>query len=136
MDIGKQDCQQNEKSQASVSGQETQSPFHQEVYSANSSVHWTPNPYQQIQQEGRYIALMLDSGNGQFAAMRLQNDLYQLRPNRNAQNLLLNQIYLSEGKGIGSDLILGNFNPYTQAYMQGYIMQSRFRPFPVYPLSY
>ena len=89
-----------------------------------------------IAQEALIVANMLDAGNFQFAAARLQNDLIQLRPNRYAQNLLLNEVNLYDRKGVGSDLNLGYYNPYTQGYTFGYIIPSVYRPYPSYPLSY
>lgn len=130
------------------------SKLHQEAYEANSllpvgstaavAAGWyptpfptpVPNPYDRIAQEGRILGAMLDSGNFVFAQQRLQADLYQLRPDRYAQNLLLNNVNLYDRKGIGSDLQLGSFNPYTQSFTHGYIIQSVFRPYPTYPVWY
>ncbi len=89
-----------------------------------------------ITQEGMILGQILDSGNTQLAAARLQADLYQLRPNRYAQNLLLNNVNLYDRKGLGSDLSLGYYNPYTAAFSHGYIIPSVYRPYPTIPLSY
>lgn len=89
-----------------------------------------------IAQEGRLLGQMLDSGNFQWAASRLQADLIQLRPNRYAQNALLNQVNMYDRKGIGSDLSLGYYNPYTASFSHGYVIPSVYRPYPTYPVYY
>ncbi len=89
-----------------------------------------------INREASMLGLMLDSGNAQLAQLRLQNDLIQLRPNRYAQNLLLNQLNIMDRKGVGSDLMLGHYNPYNQTFSYGYIVPSVFRPYPTFPVYY
>ena len=125
------------------------SNLHQEAYESQSllpvgstaavAAQWYPYPnngYDQIAQEGRYLGMMLDSGQFGYVQQRLQNDLYRLRPDRYAQNLLLNNVNLYDRKGVGSDLSLGSYNPYNQTYSHGFIIQSVYRPIPTYPLFY
>jgi hypothetical protein len=118
-------------------------PLHQEAYGTKTldypatAVNGSWNlPGVDLVQEGKILGIMLDGGNAQLVAARLQNDLLGLRPDRNAQNFLLNQVSLNDRKGIGSDLILGYYDARTGSYMQRYIIPSASRPYPTYPLIY
>ncbi len=91
---------------------------------------------QEIAQEARNIGILLDTGNGQLAARQLQADLIRLRPDRYAQNELLFQVNQLDRKGVGSDLVLGQWDPRIGGWDQGYIVQSRFSNGPVYPVWY
>lgn len=134
---------QNEVNKETQQNNAVATSFHNEAYDPQA-IAFYPGTFNNgyvpgadvIAQEGLIVANMLDAGNFQFAAARLQNDLIQLRPNRYAQNLLLTDVNLYDRKGVGSDLNLGYFNPYTQAFTSGYITPSVYRPFPTYPLSY
>jgi hypothetical protein len=117
--------------------------LHKEAYDAKPLNYPRPAdstlnlPGLDLAQEARTLGIMLDSGgNAQLVASRLQNDLFRLRPDRNAQNSLLNMVGSYERKGIGSDLVLSYYDQQTQSYLQRYIIPSASRPYPTYPLMY
>lgn len=91
---------------------------------------------QEIAREAQTIGLLLDTGNGALAAQRMQADLIRLRPDRYAQNEFINQVFLRERKGVGSDLVLGRWDPLSGGWTSGFIRQSPFYPGPVYPIYY
>lgn len=66
-----------------------------------------------MQMEGTVIPALLDSGNSDSAANRLNSDLYALRGNIEAQNVLLGMVEKGDRKGAGTDLRLGEWNPAT-----------------------
>lgn len=118
------------------------SPLHNEAYE-KSAVYPVPLPLpgpvpsvDVITQEAVIVGNILDSGNAQLAAARLQADMIQLRPNRYYQNLLLNQVDLCDRKGFGSDLSLGYYNPYRGGFMHAFIKPSIYQPVPRLPIYY
>ncbi len=69
-----------------------------------------------IQLESNVVPALLDAGDSHAAASRLNSDLFNLRGNLDAQNILLSMVDSNDKKGSASDLKLGEWNPATGTY--------------------